>query len=578
MSQKLKVVTIGGGSSYTPELLEGFIKRYHELPVSELWLVDVEGGKAKLDIIFDLCQRMIDNAGVPMKLYKTLDRREALKDADFVTTQLRVGQLPARELDERIPLSHGYLGQETNGAGGLFKGLRTIPVIFDIVKDVEELCPNAWVINFTNPAGMVTEAVYRHTGFKRFIGVCNIPIGMKMFIRDVLMLKDSDDLSIDLFGLNHMVFIKDVLVNGKSRFAELLDGVASGQLKASGVKNIFDLPFSEGLIRSMNLLPCSYLLYYFKQKEMLAIEMGEYYKGGARAQVVQKVEKQLFELYKNPELNVKPKELEQRGGAYYSDAACEVINAIYNDKQAEHYVNIPHHGHIDNIPADWAVEMTCTLGRDGATPHPRITHFDDKVMGLAPLAGAQPPNVIIGTIVGTAFAITTGVKPDVAVGVAVPFAVAVQMGITFLFSVMSGVMSRCDRMAENADTRGIERVNYLALLALGTFYFLCAFLPIYFGAEHAKTIIDVLPQRLIDGLGVAGGIMPAIGFAVLLKIMMKNVYIPYFILGFVAAAWLKLPVLAIAAAALAMALIDLLRKSPEPTQPAAQKEEFEDGI
>lgn len=153
-----------------------------------------------------------------------------------------------------------------------------------------------------------------------------------------------------------------------------------------------------------------------------------------------------------------------------------------------------------------------------------------------------------------------------------------QMGITFLFSVMSGVMSRCDRMAENADTRGIERVNYLALLALGTFYFLCAFLPIYFGAEHAKTIIDVLPQRLIDGLGVAGGIMPAIGFAVLLKIMMKNVYIPYFILGFVAAAWLKLPVLAIAAAALAMALIDLLRKSPEPTQPAAQKEEFEDGI
>ena len=182
-------------------------------------------------------------------------------------------------------------------------------------------------------------------------------------------------------------------------------------------------------------------------------------------------------------------------------------------------------------------------------------------MGLAPLAGAQPPNVIIGTIVGTTFAITTGVKPDVAVGVAVPFAVAVQMGITFLFSVMSGVMSRCDRMAANADTRGIERVNYLALLALGTFYFLCAFLPIYFGAEHAKTAIDVLPERLIDGLGVAGGIMPAIGFAVLLKIMMKNVYIPYFIIGFVAAAWLKLPVLAIAAAALAMALIDLLRNT-----------------
>ena len=186
MSQKLKVVTIGGGSSYTPELLEGFLKRYHELPVTELWLVDVEEGQEKLDIIHALCERMVEKAGVPMKVYKTLDRRAALQGADFVTTQLRVGQLKAREKDERIPLSHGYLGQETNGAGGLFKGLRTIPVIFDIVKDVQEICPDAWIINFTNPAGMVTEAVYRHTNFKRFIGVCNIPIGMKMFIRDVL--------------------------------------------------------------------------------------------------------------------------------------------------------------------------------------------------------------------------------------------------------------------------------------------------------------------------------------------------------------------------------------------------------
>lgn len=203
-----------------------------------------------MNIIFDLCQRMVKKAGVPMTVHKTLDRREALKDADFVTTQLRVGQLKARELDERLPLSYGYLGQETNGAGGLFKGLRTIPVVFDIIKDVQAICPNAWVINFTNPAGMVTEAVYRHTDFKRFIGVCNIPIGMKMFIRDVLALEESDALSIDLFGLNHMVFIRDVLVNGQSRFAELLDGVASGNLKAGSVKNIFDLPFSEGLIRS----------------------------------------------------------------------------------------------------------------------------------------------------------------------------------------------------------------------------------------------------------------------------------------------------------------------------------------
>lgn len=380
--KKLKVVTIGGGSSYTPELLEGFIKRYAELPVTELWLVDVEEGKEKLDIIHQLCQRMVKRAGIPMTIYKTLDRREALRDADFVTTQFRVGQLKAREHDEQIPLSHGCLGQETNGAGGLFKGLRTIPVIFDIIRDIEELCPQAWVINFTNPAGMLTEAVYRHTQFRRFIGVCNVPIGMKMYISDILSLNEKDDVSVDLFGLNHLVFIKDVWVNGISRFDDVLDRMESGQISGSTVKNIFSLPFNAGLLRGLRLLPCSYLLYYFKCKEMLAIELGEFYKGGVRAKVVQKLEKKLFELYKNPELDVKPQELNERGGAYYSDAACGVIDAIYNDRQSEHYINIPHGGQVENIPADWSVEMTCLLGRHGATPHPRITKFDEKVLGL----------------------------------------------------------------------------------------------------------------------------------------------------------------------------------------------------
>lgn len=187
--KKLKVVTIGGGSSYTPELLDGFIKRYHELPINELWLVDVAEGKEKLDIIYALCQRMVARAGVPITIHKSLNRQEALQNADFVTTQFRVGQLKAREQDERIPLSLGYLGQETNGAGGLFKGLRTIPVILDIVQDVQNICPQAWIINFTNPAGMVTEAVYRHTDFKRFIGVCNVPVGMRMLIEDLLSLR-----------------------------------------------------------------------------------------------------------------------------------------------------------------------------------------------------------------------------------------------------------------------------------------------------------------------------------------------------------------------------------------------------
>lgn len=151
MPDKFKIVTIGGGSSYTPELVEGIIKRYDQIPVTELWLVDIEAGREKLETVGALAKRMVKKAGVPMEIHLSYDRREALRDADFVTTQLRIGQLAARALDERIPLRHGVIGQETNGAGGLFKALRTIPVILDICKEVEELCPNAWVLNFHKP-------------------------------------------------------------------------------------------------------------------------------------------------------------------------------------------------------------------------------------------------------------------------------------------------------------------------------------------------------------------------------------------------------------------------------------------
>ena len=173
----IKVVTIGGGSSYTPELMEGFIKRYDELPIREIWLVDIEDGKEKLEIVGAMAQRMWDATPYNVKVHLTLDRREALPGADFVTTQFRVGLLNARIKDERIPLSHGMQGQETNGAGGMFKAFRTIPVILDIVKDMKELCPDAWLINFTNPSGMITETIIKHGGWKKCIGLCNVPLG-----------------------------------------------------------------------------------------------------------------------------------------------------------------------------------------------------------------------------------------------------------------------------------------------------------------------------------------------------------------------------------------------------------------
>ncbi len=162
MTKKVKIATIGGGSSYTPELMEGFIKRYHELPIKEIWLVDVAEGKAKQDIVGKMAQRMWDATPYDVTIHTTLDRQLALKDADFVTTQFRVGQLDARVKDERIPFSYGLLRQETNGAGGMFKAFRTIPIILEVVKDMKVLCPDAWLINFANPSGMVTEAIIRY--------------------------------------------------------------------------------------------------------------------------------------------------------------------------------------------------------------------------------------------------------------------------------------------------------------------------------------------------------------------------------------------------------------------------------
>lgn len=377
---RLKVVTIGGGSSYTPELMEGFLKRYDTFPISEFWLVDVAEGKDKQDIIFDLLSRMIKKSGYDIKLYKTLNRKEAIKGADFVTTQFRVGQLKARELDEKIPLSHGVLGQETNGPGGLFKGLRTIPIILDIVKEIEELAPNAWMINFTNPAGMVTQAVSTYTNFKRFIGVCNVPIGLKMDLCKQLEL-DKNKTSMQVYGLNHMVYVKDVIHNKTSYIDEIIKKITEGD-ELGGVKNVASLGYEPKFIKALGLIPCSYHRYYYKSKEMLAIEMGEFYKGETRAEKVMRIEKELFELYQDPNLDVKPKQLEERGGAYYSDAACNVINAIYNDSQEECYVNIPHNGHIENFDPDYTIEVTAKIGKEGAVIDENIKKFDPAVLGL----------------------------------------------------------------------------------------------------------------------------------------------------------------------------------------------------
>lgn len=366
--ESVKIVTIGGGSSYTPELVEGFINRYDTLPIKELCLVDIPEGKEKLETVGALAQRMVKKAGLPMKVTLSYDRREALKGADFVTTQMRIGRLPARILDERIPISHGMIGQETNGAGGMFKAFRTIPVILDIVKDIQEICPDAWLINFTNPAGMVTEAIYRYTDFKRAIGLCNVPVNMVSGFAKMLNAKE-EDVTMEIQGINHFIFATDVFVNGVSRFDELLDRYAN--LKEEDtiqMKNFVSLPYSPSFIKGLKAIPCPYHNYYFYTKEQLEEEQEQFKTGTVRGEVVSKTEDELFELYGHEELAVKPKQLEMRGGAKYSDAACNLIQSIYNNTGDIQYVDVRNNGAIADLPMDSAVEVACRITADGPKP------------------------------------------------------------------------------------------------------------------------------------------------------------------------------------------------------------------
>ncbi|PLR79581.1 6-phospho-beta-glucosidase [Bacillus canaveralius] len=366
MKKGIKIVTIGGGSSYTPELVEGFIKRYDELPIRELWLVDIPAGQEKLNIVGNLAKRMVEKAGLPIDVHLTLDRREALKDADFVTTQFRVGLLDARIKDERIPLEYNVIGQETNGPGGLFKGLRTIPVILDICKDIEELCPNAWLVNFTNPAGMVTEAVLRYSNITKVVGLCNVPVGIKMRTAEMLDI-DPERLHIDFAGLNHMVFGLNVYVDGVSVLDDVISKMANPG-NSMTMNNIKAIDWEPDFLKGLRAIPCPYHRYYYKTSDMLADELRAANEEGTRAEVVKKLEAELFELYKDENLNIKPPQLEKRGGAYYSDAACSLINSIYNDKRDIQPVNTRNNGAIASIPEDSAVELNCIITKEGPKP------------------------------------------------------------------------------------------------------------------------------------------------------------------------------------------------------------------
>ncbi|HBR1199043.1 6-phospho-beta-glucosidase [Klebsiella pneumoniae] len=378
----LKIVVIGGGSSYTPELIEGLLNRYHEMPVASLWLVDIEEGKEKVEIIAGLARRMIAKAGLTIEVVATLDRESALRDADFVCSQFRAGCLDARISDERISLKYGLIGQETNGLGGFANACRTIPIALEIAADMERLCPDAWLLNFTNPSGMVTEAILRHSRIKA-VGLCNVPVIMQKGITTLLQCADEKEVVIQVAGLNHFIFVRQILHKGKEWLPEVIAEINAGR-DPLVPRNIPPFRWPSHLLQGLGMIPCAYLRYYYMKDDLLRQELAEAGGEGTRGEVVKQLEKILFDQYRDPHLAVKPKALEGRGGQYYSEAACELMNAIYNDKRIIMHVNTRNNGAISGLPDDCAVEVSSLITASGPLPL-NVAPFPEDTLRLLQL-------------------------------------------------------------------------------------------------------------------------------------------------------------------------------------------------
>ncbi len=361
---RLKFVIIGGGSSYTPELIEGLIERHSYLQASEVVLVDIEEGKEKLHIIKELSERMVKRSRLDIKITATINRREALTGAAYVITQFRVGGLDARSQDEKIPLKYHTVGQETTGPGGFAKALRTIPVVLAIAREMEELCPDAWLINFTNPSGIITEAVKTYSSI-RCIGLCNVPINMERHLAEELNVP-VDKVYCEFIGLNHLSWIKKVYVDGVDKTEDLF---SQPIFKESILKNIPSVKGSKELINVLKLIPSPYLDYFYFEKAMVSEELESMKNGlGTRADKVREVEKELFKIYANPEVDEKPAQLSERGGSLYSEAALSLIDSIHNNRGHIHVVNVANMGAISDVRSDSVIETNCIVNKSGAHP------------------------------------------------------------------------------------------------------------------------------------------------------------------------------------------------------------------
>ena len=360
----MKVAVIGGGSTYTPELVNGFLARMDQFPLKELWLMDID--TTRLEIVGGFARRMVEARGSPFKIVLTSNQREAIKSVSYVITQLRVGQMEARRKDEYLGKRHGLIGQETTGVGGMAKALRTIPVILKIARDMRALAPGAMLVNFTNPSGLVTQALSKYAPDVTAVGVCNVAITTKMTIIDELERatgKQIDPARTELrtLGLNHLSWHRGFSVDGEDVWPQVIEGFIAA-LKAEE-----DPEWDPRTIEALRMIPNYYLQYYYHTDKKLASQE-EW--PPSRAEEVIEIEKDLLSKYADTNLKEPPADLMKRGGAYYSTVATQLLNAHYNDLGETHIVNTRNNGAVKEWPAEWVLEIPARISRKGVDPLP----------------------------------------------------------------------------------------------------------------------------------------------------------------------------------------------------------------
>ena len=352
----MKIAVVGGGSTYTPELVEGFVAHRDRLPVDELVLLDPN--PQRLEVVGGVARRILKKRRWPGILTLTADRDRALDGASFVVIQFRVGGQQARLIDETLPLEFGCIGQETTGPGGFAKALRTVPVVLEIAEQVARIgARDAWVVDFTNPVGIVMQALLDQG--HRAIGLCNSAMGFQRMIARLLQVAPTE-VALEHLGLNHLTWERAAYVDGKDRLPELIAQSSDEIGREIGIPG--------ELIRLLGAIPSYYLRYYYLTDDVLAEQLSGTKR--SRAEEVMAIEGTLLEMYADPELDEKPALLEQRGGAYYSEAAAQLIASLHAGTGDVQAVDIRNAGTIPDLPGDAVVEIPAHIDRQGAHPAP----------------------------------------------------------------------------------------------------------------------------------------------------------------------------------------------------------------